>query len=84
MTFRYIHTITESSECHLSFQDTGCAIQFVKVPPIDLEKFPKCIPMNRENFLKITSVNPEIPKELTNKGIFTKTISNNPENVETC
>ena len=48
----------------------GCAIQIVKVPPINPEKFLKGIPINLDNFLKIMPINPEMPKQLTNKWIL--------------
>ena len=50
----------------------GCAIQIVKVPPINPEKFLKSIPIYLENFLKIIPINPEMPKQLTNLCILTE------------
>ena len=37
----------------------ACAIQIVKVPPINPEKFLKSIPINPEKFLKSIPINPE-------------------------
>ena len=51
----------------LSFQDTGLCHSNSKITTQNPEEFMKCIPINQQNFPKIISRNPEMPKQLTNK-----------------